>query len=99
MILRALKAAKPFLWDGRSPLLDKVEEYICDAMAMAVRHMPLGADEVAAARKVIMKRLKPAPSLDYWLHRQGVLWVNMSPERLQYHRHAWLDQLIEEFSK
>ena len=48
----------------------------------------------AAARRVIEKRIRPYGTINSWLRHQGVeIWNG----DIQVYRHAWLQQLIQEF--
>jgi len=96
-IARIISRAKKYLWDGKGLRWDMAEsrEYICHAIddAKGVNH--------AAAYKaidIIEKRLG-CKTFDDWLSCQpGVDYHDMTTERVQTHRLAWMDLLITEFS-
>lgn len=94
-IVATLKAAKGRLWDGLNPPIpsDK-ERYICFAVEEA-DPTDAGMEVVA----IIESRLAPNASVAGWLYSRGVSEEDLTTERVQAHRHAWLDLLIEEFSK
>ena len=55
-----------------------------------------------AAKKVIQTRIEPYSAMENWLsHQLGARKFNRmyNFERMQQHRIAWLNKLIEEFSK
>lgn len=94
-IVATLKAAKEHLWDGlNKPIPCDKERYICFAVEMADQS-DVGMKVVA----IIESRLAPNVSMAGWLYSRGVSEEDATHERLQKHRHAWLDLLIEEFSK
>lgn len=104
-IARALKAAKPLLWDGTGDAPDswsnsnQVRSYICDAILSAGRIHAITGEEAWAARELIHERIDRCFSLADWLKtRAGIKASDITPPRLQAYRHAWLDQLIAEFS-
>lgn len=102
-IVRALKAAKPLLWDGTGDApdswSDRPELYICDAILNAHRSGAITTEERRVARDLIHERIDRCFSLAEWLHNHaGIHYSDITPPRLQAHRHAWLDQLIAEFS-
>lgn len=89
-IAAAFRAAKPLLWDG-APDRPGQHDFICfalDATAYRYRH---------TARNIVRERLDGYLSMCTWLARQGVRKKQMTPTRVQAHRHAWLDMLIAEF--
>ena len=93
-IAAAFRAAKPLLWDGRgSPGYFEPHEYICLALEAT------DADEWRQARSVIRVRIGGSQmrTIEEWLIDQGIPRKQMTPKRLQAHRHAWLDMLIAEF--
>lgn len=70
--------------------------YICYAINAVAGDRPTKAH--TAARKVVMDRLGGRASMLPWLEDQGIPRQEITINRLQAHRHAWLDQLIAEFS-
>ena len=94
-IADALRAALPFLWDGKSK--DSKSLYICHAL-MNSRH-PF---EKSAVR-VIMNRIEATGhctnNLYGWLvHAAGIDHKTITFQRLQAYRRAWMLELIKEFS-
>ena len=92
--VRQLEACKPFLWDGKSSWGLEQTKHICIAVAR-------GADDPKHAvtlRREIERRLENTCTLSSWLLDQGIPPDDLTYARLQAHRHAWVDLLIEEFS-
>lgn len=96
-LVEVFKEAKDWLWDGgpKFKLFPK-SRYICVAIN-GCRYLPRAHRESATA--IVSKRLQGAPTLKGWLIDKGIPEEDMTTERMQAHRHAWLDLLIEEFSK
>lgn len=95
-IARALRAAKPYLWDGHGDFVPYGRcMYICDAVRATSKQ------EIADLTKaMISERLGYEFSLESWLvNLGGAASKQVVQPYLQAHRLAWLDQLIEEFSK
>lgn len=91
-IVAALKACKQFLWDGVGRGRRRREEYIC--IALERTNLPTGL-----THKLIRERLGlGTSSLHTWLVTRGVDPKDITQERMQAHRLAWVDKLIEEFS-
>ena len=95
----ALKAAKHYLRDGET-FNNNNTDYICIALTNATKDyfdLFKGAEK---AKKIISGRLGSCYSFCTWLELNGVTEEELCDyKRLQRHRHAWLDQLIEEFSE
>lgn len=93
-IAAAFRAAKPLLWDGVG-LQGSKNRFICYAISESKHRAK------SAAVRVIRERLYCSKfncdSLCLWLENQGIKWRQITPRRLQAHRHAWLDMLIAEF--
>ena len=102
-IHRALKSAVPFLHDGKDEGNDWNTEYICVAIDHARRSSKYAwpsYNGASMARSTIESRISPFCSFETWLERQPtVRYADLTFERVQKHRHAWLQQLIKEFSK
>ena len=99
-----LTEAKKYLWDGKDPReLEKLDtsEYICFAILFAARESSNERANHAIylrCRKVIEKRLFPNNCLETWLWRSGNIPLKeITHQRLQAHRLAWMDLLIKEF--
>lgn len=98
-IARAFKAAKPYLWDGKSTYQSYHTKFTCIAIGYACRNRHIQAEDTCLARQVIEERIYPQNRLDSWLHVEGgVPLEDLTYARLQKHRHEWLDLLIAEFS-
>jgi len=84
-------AAKRKLWNGTGKTSGRV--YICHAITST-----LSQREASHAKGIVMSRLSGAVTLDTWLiTHAGIQVDDMTPARMQAHRHAWLDLLIAEF--
>lgn len=94
--VRQLEACKPFLWDGKSSWGFKQTMYICIAVAYGADDLKL--KYAGILRREIERRLENASTLSSWLLDQGTPPDDLTEARLQAHRHAWVDLLIEEFS-
>lgn len=94
----ALKAAKHYLRDGQS-FDNNITNYICIALTNAAKDDLSLCKGVEKAKKIISSRLGICYTLTTWLEINGVTEEELRDyKKLQQHRHAWLDQLIEEFS-
>ena len=96
-LVEVFTQAKEWLWDG-GPIfkLFLKSRYICVAINEC-HYLPRAHRESATA--IVSKRLQGAHTLKGWLKGKGIPEEDLTPERMQAHRHAWLDLLIEEFSK
>ena len=96
----ALKASKRWLSKGDATYEFGVTDYICIALAIVADDNPdhyIGAEK---AKRIIAKRLDGCYALDTWLSLKGIPHNDLNDyNRMQAHRHAWLDMLIKEFSK
>jgi hypothetical protein len=97
---KILSKAKKYLWDGKSRglTLGNYESHICFAVCKAFPDDNM-ADYVTGVTDMIMKRIQPYGSASSWL-RNAV--GNQSVDAagyaaIQQWRHAWVDQMIEEF--
>ena len=93
-IAAAFRACLPCLWDGKGECPNDKTEFICWALEES-RH-----EHGRAAQWVVMGRLCGCGEFSNWLFRQ--IGVNryakeVTPERLQAHRRAWVRKLIKEF--
>ena len=96
--VRQLEACKPFLWDGKSSWGFKQTRYICIAVAYGADDLKLKLEYAVTLRREIARRLENTSTLSSWLLDQGIPPDDLTEARLQAHRHAWVDLLIEEFS-
>ena len=104
-----LKHAKQYLAKDRSESYNAVtktgkERYICIAIGTAARHNKRISDnDVERCREMVESRLGGKHVLERWLQHKGCispLWLTVdraTRDRIQQHRHAWLDQMITEF--
>lgn len=93
-IAQAFKNAKKHLWNGLGRQ-GKKQEFIC----LAIRSR-FDGDVIDAntAIHIIEQRIGWCNTMSCWLTEQGIPVSQITPRRLQAHRHAWLDMLIAEFS-
>lgn len=92
-IADAFRACLHYLWDGKGSLPRAQSVFICDALSMAGKGW---------AREIVMGRLCGFPALGAWLlHQIGEerYQAEVTNQRLQAHRKAWVLQLIEEFEQ
>ena len=95
-IARIFRRAMTFLWDGVDiQSLQYTSEYICYAIAWG-RREPDQAEY--KARKIITQRLNGYSSVGSWLHwYHDIPSSELTAQKLQAHRRAWLEMLIKEF--
>lgn len=92
MIASAFKAAVPHLDDGTG----QVGKYIFICLALERS----GAPYWDRAVEVVGSRMGEWCSLRGWLrYSAGVPSADLTYARVQAHRHAWLQELIREFSQ
>jgi len=96
----AFKKAKQEIY----PLGNQV--YICHALSVAAYGRFLSDWErirktrksgYATAMRTIVERIGNEGTLNSWLSLRGVSFRKQTLSLMQSYRHAWLDQLIEEF--
>ena len=94
-ITEALQAAKPFLWDGQDQQIEKhISEFICIAL-LNCQH-----PSSSVARQVVSSRLYPHISIYFYLIDEvRVRRSRLTEKAVQTFRHAWVDELIREFSE
>lgn len=80
------------------------EKFICIAIMTAANHTKrITAADIDRCRFMVESRLRGNDTMESWLQRQGCLpmvWGlvdHATKNRIQAHRHAWLDRLITEF--
>lgn len=88
----ALRAALPFLWDGKSGTLvpERRTQFICFAVHFG------GHVCSPSVKAEILARLQGHGTLREWLLREH--GITGTPEQLQAHRKAWMLLMIEEGS-
>lgn len=104
-----LKHAKRYLATAYNERYDYIkkegqEKFICIAIMTAASHTKrITKDDIDRCRLMIEKRLGGNETIETWLQDRGFLpfqWGlvdHATKDRIQQHRHAWLDMLIAEF--
>lgn len=99
----ALKIVKKFVADsiGTCYVSDK-QQFICIAAHVAERKGKIGYVDENKITKIIADRLYPYETLTDWLMSNKALEPvfeldDETRNRLQAHRHEWLDMMIAEF--
>ena len=99
-IHKALKGAVPHLATGQDSETGFNTEFICCAITDGAPNLSSRFNDGSEAREMIESRIWPWITLETWLKNQRrVRAKDLTFERIQQHRHAWLQQLIKEFSK
>jgi hypothetical protein len=79
------------------------EKFICIAITTAAAYTKrMTSGDIERCTEVVESRLEGAYTLEGWLNNQGCvpeheLCDRTTKDRIQAHRHAWLDQMIAEF--
>lgn len=78
------------------------EKFICIALLTAAeRTKRITAKDVERCVDIVESRIESAHTLEGWLVNKGCIpsngWTTADKDRIQQHRHAWLDMLIAEF--
>jgi hypothetical protein len=101
-IVDALKASLEFLSPIRFGSKGK-PEYICWALSLAESRGRITPQVCRHVQGIICERISPEASLKKWLYFQHGIpadALNRNNGRdMQEHRRAWVNQLIEEFSR
>lgn len=93
-------AAKKYLWDGASPQIPVyLHVYICIALACASDKRKITVKVRKHCQEIIAQRIDRRYTLESWLKSKRVKETELTCQRMQAHRHAWLDLLIKEFSE
>lgn len=102
-----LKRAKRYLATTHDEKYDYMtmtgrEKFICIAIMTAATHAKrITNGDIDRCRLMIESRLGGKDTLESWLVLKGCLpmdgWTHADKDRVQQHRHAWLDMLIAEF--
>ncbi len=102
-VARAFVAAKVYLARSMSHYdTSSSDLFICHALDIAREKNKISHDNYHSAKQVVQSRLYPDFTLDMWIINNVVDIDVDSPafdDCMQQHRHAWLDKLIDEFSK
>ena len=98
-IVNVLKLSKKYLSDGKDNWAYDKSEYICVALCDVECASPKYEKVVCYIRELIDFRLCGTNSLENWLRiYMGIPVDQFTPQRMQAHRLAWINLLIEEFS-
>ena len=98
-IVAVLELSKEYLWDGEGNCPFDKSEYICIALCDVCCTLPKYKKFVCYIRELIEYRLCGTNSLENWLRiYMGIPADQFAPQRMQAHRFAWINLLIEEFS-
>ena len=93
-------AAKKYLWDGVSPQIPVyLPMCICTALVRASDKRKITVKVRKHCQEIIAQRIDRRVTLESWLISKGVKHAELTHQRIQAHRHAWLDLLIKEFSE
>ena len=99
-----LKHAKRYLAKDYSETCNTgKEKFICIAIYTAAAHTKRITDrDVERCRKIVESRLEGKETIESWLVTRGCIpeysiCDRAIKDRIQQHRHAWLDLLIAEF--
>ena len=99
-IAAGFAAAKKYLWDGVSPQTRVYSPiHICTALARASDRRKITVEVRKHCQEIITQRIDRHPTFESWLISVGVKNTELTRQRIQAHRHAWLDLLIKEFSE
>jgi hypothetical protein len=96
--VKLLEGSKEHLWDGYG-LKGKWNNYICLAVKQARIDGVATEKDVNTLCEEIEHRLGNHPSMATWLLSQGISRADIASPALQAHRLAWVNLMIEEFSK
>lgn len=99
-IAAGFSAAKQYLWDGVSPQIPVyLPVFICIALTCASDRRKITAKVRKRCREIISQRIDRRYTLEGWLAYKGIKKAELTSQRMQAYRHAWLDLLIKEFSE
>ena len=93
-IANAFRACLPYLWDGVGKRPYDKSTFICTALQFS------GHEHYCAARTIAADRLCGFATLNQWLHNQigeKRYYAELTWERMQAHRRAWVLKMIKEF--
>lgn len=105
IIHKQLIGAKKYLWDGKGPLSDSKDRFICLAIITHVQKSN-SAHSWLLAKRMIEMRL--GDCVDGYSARDVMDWLievakipkeQLTDLAVQTYRHEWLDHLIKEFSE
>ena len=99
-IAAGFSAAKQYLWDGMSPQIPVSSPmHICIALRRASDKGKITAKVRKRCQEIIAQRIGDRGALESWLRFKGIKNTELTRQRMQAYRHAWLDLLIKEFSE
>ena len=99
-IAAGFAAAKEYLWDGRSSqILGCLHIHICTAVSQASVKRKITVKVRNRCQEIIAQRIDRLNTLESWLNSKGIKNAELTHQRMQAYRHAWLDLLIKEFSE
>ena len=99
-IAAGFAAAKEYLWDGVSSQIPVyLPIHICIALFFASNRRKITVKVRKHCQEIITQRLDRQPTFESWLISVGVKNTEITHQRMQAHRQAWLDLLIKEFSE
>ena len=96
-IAAGFAAAKQYLWDGEFP--QYLPTHICIALSRASDKRKITVEVRKHCQEIIAQRIDRRYTLEGWLTRKGIKKSELTYQRMQAYRHAWLDLLIKEFSE
>jgi hypothetical protein len=78
------------------------EKFICIAISTSQQKTNMSIEDAARCEHMVSSRLGSEYTLEGWLNDRGCvpefeLCDRTTKDRIQAHRHAWLDLLIAEF--
>jgi hypothetical protein len=93
--VKILKEAKKFLWNGKSKIPNNKDKtrYVCIAISLA--RQDTGEYML---RQLISQRINQYATVFGWLEKEYGIVAKNQKERQAY-RHAWVDNMIKEFSR
>ena len=99
-IAAGFAAAKQYLWDGVSPQIPVyLPIHICVALTCAYDKRKITVKVRERCQEIIAQRIDRLSTFESWLICKGIKNTELTRQRMQAHRHAWLDLLIKEFSE
>lgn len=99
-IAAGFAAAKQYLWDGMSSQIPVyLHTHICVALSRASEERKITVRVRKRCQEIIDQRIDDKVTLGNWLISKGIKNAELTCQRMQAYRHAWLDLLIKEFSE
>ena len=98
------KHAKRYLATTYNDDIEGQDKFICIAIMIAASHTKRITDaDIERCTDIVESRLEGETTMERWLQHRGCIHGNWAlvdlatRNRIQQHRHAWLDTLIAEF--